>query len=98
MCMLWKTSKTFGCLGNSILINLGGNMTKEAYLRASELTHDIDTLEEVQFTFQHNRWVGFVTADNSEKILPMESKMLKKDFEEFVNTEIKKLNEELEKL
>lgn len=73
-------------------------MTKEVYLSASEITHDIDMLEEVQFTFQHNRWVGFVTADNSAKILPMESKMLKKDFEEFVNSEIKKLNDELEKL
>lgn len=73
-------------------------MTKEAYLRASKISNDIDMLEEVQFTFQHNRWVGFVTADNSAKILPIESKTLQKDFEEFVNSEIKKLNNELEKL
>lgn len=73
-------------------------MTKEAYLRASKISNDIDMLEEVQFTFQHSRWVGFVTADNSAKILPMESKILQKDFEEFVNSEIKKLNDELEKL
>lgn len=73
-------------------------MTKEAYLRASKISNDIDMLEEVQFTFQHNRWVGFVTADNSAEILPIESKTLQKDFEEFVNSEIKKLNDELEKL
>ena len=73
-------------------------MTKEVYLRASEITHDIDTLEQVQFTIQKEHWVGFVTADEPEEILPMESKMLQRDFEEFVNTEIKKLNDELEKL
>lgn len=73
-------------------------MTKEAYLRASKIATDIDMLEEVQFTFQHNRWVGFVTADNSAEILPIESKTLQKDFEKFVNSEIKKLNDELEKL
>ena len=73
-------------------------MTKEAYLRASKISNDIDMLEEVQFTFQHNRWVGFVTADNSAKILPIESKTLQEDFEKFVNSEIKKLNDELETL
>ena len=73
-------------------------MTKEVYIRASEIAHDIDTLEQVQFTIQQRHWVGLVTADEREEILPMESKTLKKDFEEFVNTEIKKLNDELEKL
>jgi hypothetical protein len=70
-------------------------MTKEVYLRASEITNDIDTLERVQFTIRKDHWVGFVTADES---LPIESKMLEKDFKEFVDSEIKKLNDELETL
>lgn len=71
-------------------------MTKEAYLRASKIVNDIDTLEEVQFTIRNEHLVEFVIE--SAKILPIESKILQRDFKKFVNTEIEKLKDELEKL
>lgn len=76
----------------------GVKMTKEDYELAHDLVRDIETLENIQYSQKAQHWVNFTTADMPTETLGMYSTEFIDDFEEWVEAEIKKLEDKLSKL
>ncbi len=73
-------------------------MTRENLERAKYLLHDIEVLETIGDTQEHNHWTAFINADDESKILYIQSVTFLNDFKAFVKTEKAKLEAELEQI
>lgn len=72
-------------------------MTRETFDIAKDIIADIDTLKNIKSEYKNGHWVSFYGAVVKEQTISG-CGILADDLEEFINKEIIKLEEELEKL
>lgn len=71
-------------------------MTRETFDIARDLLADIDSLKNIKREYENRHWISFYGASVKEQ--PISNGILRVDLEKFVDVEIAKLEEELEKL
>lgn len=71
-------------------------MTRENFDKAKAILKDIYSLENIKSEYKDRHWVSFYGAVVKEQ--PINTGMLRDDFEKFIDAEIAKLEEESKKL
>lgn len=72
-------------------------MTKETFEKAKDILADIVSLKNIKKEYDYRHWISFYGASVKEQ--PISSYgILREDLEKFIDVEIAKLEEELEKL
>ena len=71
-------------------------MTKETFDIAKEILADINSLNNIKAEYNDSHWISFYGAAVKEQ--PISNGILRDDLEKFIDAEIAKLEEELEKL
>ena len=71
-------------------------MTRETFDIAKDILADIDSLKNIKSEYNDNHWISFYGA--VVKLQPISDGILRDDLEKFIDAEIAKLEEELEKL
>lgn len=72
-------------------------MTRETFDIAKDIIADIDTLKNIKSEYKNKHWVSFYGAVVQEQSISGGG-ILADDLEKFIDEEITKLEEELEKL
>lgn len=73
-------------------------MTREKYEKAEDLVKDIDNINLILETMEHNHWVGFVCADSPLETINSQTVTFREDLENFLRCERTKLMDEFDKL
>ena len=71
-------------------------MTKETFDKAKDILADISSLKNIKVEYNDRHWISFYGAVVKEQ--PISDGILRSDLEKFIDVEIAKLEEELEKL
>lgn len=71
-------------------------MTRETFDIARNILADIDSLKNIKSEYENRHWISFYGAVVKEQTIS--DGILRADLEKFVDVEIAKLEEELEKL
>ena len=71
-------------------------MTRETFDIAKDILEDIDSLKNIKSEYENRHWIAFYGA--AVKVQPISDGILRADFEKFIDAEIVKLEQELEKL
>lgn len=71
-------------------------MTRKTFDIARDILSDINSLKNIKDEYNNKHWVSFYGACVKEQ--PISDGMLRDDLEKFIDVEIAKLEEELEKL
>lgn len=71
-------------------------MTRETFDVAREILADLDSLNNIKAEYKDRHWISFYGASVKEQ--PISDGILRADLEKFIDVEIAKLEEELEKL
>lgn len=71
-------------------------MTRETFDIAKNILADINTLKNIKSEYEGRHWISFYGAAVKEQ--PISDGILRDDLEKFIDVEIAKLEEELEKL
>lgn len=71
-------------------------MTRENFDIARDILEDIDSLKNIKSEYENGHWIAFYGAVVKEQ--PISDGILRADLEKFIDVEIAKLEEELEKL
>lgn len=71
-------------------------MTIETFYIAKNILTDIESLKNIKSEYENKHWISFYGAAVKEQ--PISAGILRDDLEKFIDAEITKLEEELEKL
>ena len=71
-------------------------MTRENFDIARDILADIESLKNIKSEYENGHWISFYGAVVKEQ--PISDGILRADLEKFIDVEIAKLEEELEKL
>lgn len=71
-------------------------MTIETFYIAKNILTDIESLKNIKSEYENKHWISFYGAVVKEQ--PISAGILRDDLEKFIDAEITKLEEELEKL
>ena len=71
-------------------------MTRKTFEKAKSIITDIQSLKNIKSEYENDHWITFYGAEVKEQ--PITDGILRDDLEKFVDDEIAKLEQELEKL